>query len=222
MRPLAAGKSMMRLISSCNITQTGRHATTTCGNTHLCAGTRAGIEGNLHAVRAIWPQLSGWTIEGDGSLVEENEAATTILTQPHGKAPPDPKAGTSRATNDPMIDLGADPDITRSRFEEGVGFRQALFDSDNVFNRANRYLLLWNVRHRWNKASQFVFNRYHHWNICPLRDDPGKPAHAMLSKEGTIQGDAFGAANYAIAMLPLAEKMRRDIPKTLQPWFADD
>ena len=52
-RPLAAGKTTMRLISACNIAQTGRQATTTCGNTQLCAGTRAGIEGNLHAVRAI-------------------------------------------------------------------------------------------------------------------------------------------------------------------------
>ena len=82
--------------------------------------------------------------------------------------------------------------------------------------------MLWNVRHRWNKASRFAFNRYKHHNICYLRDDPGKPAYVILSKEGTIQGDVLRAENYAIAMLPLAEKMRVAVPETLQPWFADD
>ena len=65
-RPLLAGKTMMRLISSCCMDQTGPQATTACGNTQLCAGTRALIEGNLHAVRAIWPQSSGSTIDEDG------------------------------------------------------------------------------------------------------------------------------------------------------------
>ena len=77
--------------------------------------------------------------------------------------------------------------------------------------------MLWNVRHRWNKASRFAFNRYKHHNICYLRDDPGKPAYVILSKEGTIQGDVLGAKNYAITMLPLAEKMRIAVPRTLRP-----
>ena len=118
-----------------------------CGNTQLCAGTRAGIEGNLHTVRAIWPQSSGWTIDDDGNLVEDK-----LLTQPEEEAPPNSNAGTSRAAHDPTIDRGADPDAIRSQFKEEVGFGQALFDADNAFNWANRYLLLWNVRHRWKKA----------------------------------------------------------------------
>ena len=55
-----------------------------------------------------------------------------------------------------------------------------------------------------------------------MRDDPGKRAIVIYSKEGTIQGKVFGAANYAIAMLLLAKKKLIEIPKTLQPWFADD
>ena len=216
-RPLAAGETMMRLISACNMMQTGNQATVACGNTQLCAGTRAGIEGNLHAVRAIWPQSSGWTIDDDGQLVEDK-----LFTQPEEFEPPDPNAGTSRAADDPKIDRGADPDATRSRFEDDVGFGQALFDAKNAFNSANRYLMLWNVRHRWNKASRFAFNRYKHHNICYLRDDPGKPVYIILSKEGTIQGDVLGAKNYAVAMLPLAENMRIAVPRTVQPWFADD
>ena len=58
--------------------------------------------------------------------------------------------------------------------------------------------------------------------MCTLRDNPGKPAIVIHSKEGTLQGDVFGAANYAIAMLPLAEKMCAAIPRTLQRWFADN
>ena len=179
-RPLAGGESLMRLISACNIVQTGNQATVACGNTQLCANTHAGIEGNLHAVRAIWPQSSGWTIDDDGSFVEDK-----LYSQPEEKEPPDPNAGTSKAAHDPTIDRGADPDATRSRFKEDVGYGQALFDAKNAFNLANRYLMLWNVHHRWNKASRFAFNRYKHHNICYLRDDPGKPAYVILSKEGT-------------------------------------
>ena len=65
-RPLIVGEIMMRLISVCIIEQVGPQATTACGNTQPCAGTRAGIKGNLHAVRAIWPQSSGWIIDDDG------------------------------------------------------------------------------------------------------------------------------------------------------------
>ena len=42
------------------------------------------------------------------------------------------------------------------------------------------------------------------------------------SKEGTIQGDVFGALSYPITMLPLAEKIWCKIPSTLQLWFTDD
>ena len=190
-RPLAAGETIMRLISACNITQTGPQATTTCGNTQLCAGTRAGIEGNLHAVRAIWPQSSGWKIDDDVTLTEQMEGVQN--TQPEDDYPANPNAGTSQAVVDPTIDFGADPDDTRSRYEEGVGFGQALFDADNAFNRANRYLFLWTVRHRWNKASRFIFNRYLHWNMCFLRDKPGENKHIIYSKKGALQGDVFEA-----------------------------
>ena len=67
---LAAGESWIRLTLACNVAQTGNQATTTCGNTQLCAGTRAGIEGKIHIVHAIWPQLSDWNIGSKGALIK--------------------------------------------------------------------------------------------------------------------------------------------------------
>ena len=145
-----------------------------------------------------------------------------LYSQPEEKVPPDLNAGTSKAVHDPTIYRGADPDATQSRFKEDIGYGQALFDANNTFNSTNRYLMLWNVRHRWNMVSRFAFNRYKHHNICYLRDDPGIPTYVILSKEGTIQGDVLGAKNYAIVMLPLAEKMRIAVPQSLQSWFAED
>ncbi len=60
-RPLGIGESWMRLWSDCSHTKRKVVATNACGNTQLCAGLRSGIEANLHAVRAIWPQSAGWT-----------------------------------------------------------------------------------------------------------------------------------------------------------------
>ena len=49
-----------------------------------------------------------------------------------------------------------------------------------------------------------------------------KPAIVIFSTEGTLQGHAFGANNYAMAMMPLAEGMRIAVPQVLQPWFVDN
>ncbi len=58
---MGIGKSWMRLWLDCSHTKMKVAATNACGNTQLCAGLQSGIEANLHAVRAIWPQLAGWT-----------------------------------------------------------------------------------------------------------------------------------------------------------------
>jgi hypothetical protein len=131
----------MRLWSDCSHMKTKVAATNACGNTQLCAGLGSGIEANLHAVRAIWPQSAGWT--EDGTLEEEDDG--------------DPSSGTNlrrriqaEGVLAPGTDPGAAEDATFSRYELGTGFGSALFDARNGFNEINRYLMLWNVAHRWN------------------------------------------------------------------------
>jgi len=63
-RPLVCGEIWMRLWADCLNTETKVGATTACGNVNICAGLQAGIEGNLHAVWAIWPQSAGWECNG--------------------------------------------------------------------------------------------------------------------------------------------------------------
>ena len=58
--------------------------------------------------------------------------------------------------------------------------------------------------------------------MCFLRDKPGENKYIILSKEGTLQEDVFGAIIYGVGMLPLAEGMQNAIPESLQPWFADE
>ncbi len=59
-RQLACGESWMRLLAQVNLEQPRGTATAACGNSQLCARLKSGIEGNLHAVYAIWPASNVW------------------------------------------------------------------------------------------------------------------------------------------------------------------
>ena len=82
-----------------------------CRNTQLCAGLRSGIESNLHAVRALWPQLAGWAEDSD-ELGDDLDGAV--------------------ATNDPRINHDAADDEDNSRYTPDTGFGVSLFDVWNV------------------------------------------------------------------------------------------
>ena len=187
-RPLGIGESWMRLWSDCSHTKTKVAATNACGNTQLCAGLRSGIEANLHAVRAIWPQSAGWT---EDSGVEEEE-------EEHG----DPRVNATlcRVRADgllaPNVDPGAAEYDRHSRYEAETGFGSALFDARNGFNELNRYLMLWNVAHLWNQGRRFAFNRYRHWVRCLVRTEPGHPPLVIHSQEGITQGDCLAMSLY--------------------------
>ena len=103
--PLVCGKTWMRLWADCLNTETKVGATTVCGNVNLCAGLRAGIEGNLHAVRVVWPQSAGWECNG-------GEVTVTLLA--------------TESTSMVVIkatDPGKAADVSRSRYvpDSGVG-----------------------------------------------------------------------------------------------------
>jgi hypothetical protein len=156
------------MIANCNHMQSKVGATAACGNTQLCAGLQSGIEANLHAVRAIWPQSAGWlhdgSNEGDGAGNEDGEN-----TNGDGGAV-NMIAISNRTQND---DAGVDEDVSNSCYTPDSGYGAALFDARNAFNELNRYLMLWNVAHLWNRGSRFAFNRYRHWGMCLVRDCPG-------------------------------------------------
>jgi len=138
-RPLACGEIWMRLWADFLNTETKAGATTACGNVNLCAGLRAGIEGNLHAVRAVWLHSAGW--ERDGGEVTAPMPATE---------------GTSMAVTR-ATDPGKAADVSRSRYVPDSGFGTALFDTKNGFNEVNRYLMLWTAAHRWTKGKPICF-----------------------------------------------------------------
>ncbi|KAL7525951.1 hypothetical protein ACHAXR_001236, partial [Thalassiosira sp. AJA248-18] len=203
-RPLGCGEIWMRLIADCDHEQSKSGATIACGNTQLCAGLKSGIEANLHAVRAIWPQSAGWThdsgVESDG---DEEALPTTEEVHPAAMVP-----------QDPTVDPGAAVDDSRSRYTPNTGHGAALFDAKMASTCSTAHL--------WNKGSRFTFNRYRHWGICIVRTKPGDPAIVIHSKEGITQGDCRAMSIYGVGLMPLASRMREAIPDALQPWFADD
>jgi len=96
-RPLACGEIWMRLWADCLNTETKVGATTACGNVNLCAGLRAGIEGNLHAVRAVWLQSAGWECNGGEvtAPMPDTEGTSMAVT---GETDPGEAADVSRST----------------------------------------------------------------------------------------------------------------------------
>jgi hypothetical protein len=122
----------------------------------------------------------------------------------------------------PGIDPGAAEDASFSRYKPGTGFCFALIDARNGFNKLNRYLMLWNVAHRWNRVSRFAFNRYRHWVQCLVWSVPGEPALVIHLKEGITQGDCLAMSLYGVTLMPLASKMSEEFPEALQPWYCDN
>ena len=213
-RPVGIGEIWMRLWAHCVHDVTKKAATRECSDSQLCVGQRSGIEGLLHAVRGVFPQSDGWTIDA-GDPEECPEEAGSVAQRLSSSMPFNPNAAI-----DP--DRGAAPDQTHSRYEPNIGFGCALFDAKNGFNMLNRYLMLWTVQHRWASASRFVFNVHRHDILCIVRTSPGQEAKTLLSREGITQGGVMGLTIYGIATMPLVERMRVALPTTLVPWYADD
>ena len=89
-----------------------------------------------------------------------------------------------------------------------------LVDAKNAFNSLNREAALINTRLICPSMSHILTNTYR------------KPAHlfvageTLLSREGVTQGDPLAMAMYAIASVPLIQKISTE--NAPQVWFADD
>ena len=68
----------------------------------------------------------------------------------------------------------------------------------------------------------FLYNCYRHWGKVFVRDEPGKLAIIIQSKEEITQGCVQSINACGISTLTLEHDTRAAIPQTLQPWFAHD
>jgi hypothetical protein len=211
-RPLGVGEVWMRHWSDCSHMKTKAATTSACRNTQLYVGLQSGIEANLHAVWAIWPQLAGWTKDEAAEEEEDGDPSGDAALQNLVRA---------KGVLAPGIDPGAAEDASFSRYKPGIIFGSALIDARNGFNELNRYLMLWKVAHCWNQVSWFAFNQYLHWVQRLVWSEPGELALVIHLKEGIMQGDCLAMSLYGVALMPLASKIREELPEALQPWYCD-
>jgi len=104
----------------------------------------------------------------------------------------------------------------------GSGYGLLLVDARNAFNELNRYNMLWEVYHRCPPLAKIAFNRYRHHSLCFMRNEMGEDPTVIACKEGITQGCCLSMVCYGIALMPLAEWLRTEVPGALQPWYADD
>ena len=92
-----------------------------------------------------------------------------------------------------------------------------LIDASNAFNSLNRNAALHNVPALCPALGQVFKNTY--GAPCRLFVAGGGE---LLSREGTCQGDPLAMAIYAVAVMPLINKLSHECPNTTQLWYADD
>ena len=112
---IKCGEIWMRLMAGWKNDQTRTQANVAYSNAQICAGLQSGIDGNLHAVRDIWPQSAGWTHNGDipGEDGDDDlDDGTAPSTQPS-------QLKDSCATENPPVDAGVDEDDTYSGYRRG-------------------------------------------------------------------------------------------------------
>ena len=89
-----------------------------------------------------------------------------------------------------------------------------LVDASNAFKSLNRQTALRNIQQLCPALSKVLTNTYR--EDIPLFID----GEVLLSQEGTTQGDPLAMAMYAIAIVPLINRLKDSVNK--QVWFADD
>ena len=115
-----------------------------------------------------------------------------------------------------------------SGIEAAVHAMQALYDDDttegillidaaNAFNTLNREAALHNVKHVCPPLATVLTNSY----LSPGRLFVAGGGE-IASSEGTTQGDPLSMAFYALATVPLIQRLMKDHPAIRQIWYADD
>lgn len=90
-----------------------------------------------------------------------------------------------------------------------------LVDASNAFNSLNRQMALRNIRALCPSIATALINTYR------LDAELFVDGTTLLSQEGTTQGDPLAMPMYALALLPLIEKVNPD-SSVIQTWYADD
>ena len=102
----------------------------------------------------------------------------------------------------------------RDIFENKNSDAVLLVDASNAFNSLNRENALRNIQKLCPSLATVLINTYREDVPLYINDK------TIFSQEGTTQGDPLAMAMYAIAMIPLINKLQD--PNVKQIWFADD
>ena len=197
----------MHAISKLVLMQCGRDSKAACGNTQLCAGLEAGIEGAIHAsIRCATAIDTLQFPEGD---------------VPHESPTNDPPDNTTHPNTDTQLPEEGTPDPTQKDIatsdDPEVHF---LTDARNGFGKLSRMAMLWAARHQWPAGSCFAYNLYHHECCLLLRGPPGTEPAIIMSREGVMQGCVWGMILYGLGLMPLAEHLWQSNFST--PWYTNN
>ena len=102
----------------------------------------------------------------------------------------------------------------RAVFEDPDCDAVILVDAVNAFNNLNRQVALRNIQYLCPAIAPVLINCY--------RDESSLfvGGEVLFSREGTTQGDPLSMTMFALAVVPLIEKISTE--STTQAWFADD
>lgn len=101
----------------------------------------------------------------------------------------------------------------REGFQEESTEAALLVDASNAFNSLNRLSALHNIRHLCPSMATILVNCYRAPTDLFIDGD------VILSQEGITQGDPLAMPMYALATVPLIQRLTSSVKQT---WYADD
>ena len=104
----------------------------------------------------------------------------------------------------------------RSLFQSNETEALLLVDASNAFNSLNRQTALHNIKRLCPSLATVLINTYRAPSELYVNGD------ALLSCEGTTQGDPLAMPMYALATIPLIRKLKESVNEVNQVWYADD